>query len=137
MAEQHKTLKELREEMGLDLGQLDEAMEVPPGTTHKLEALGVTYPDLLIVEDDVWVVPYSETFGEWKNFWYLPEEAVEKWSEAVQVLDGLYGVADGLDSLPLMKVFAMAQEMCREELAGSRELLKKFRRLEEAFWPKH
>jgi hypothetical protein len=133
MAEQHKTLKELREEMGLGLGQLDDAMQVPPGTTHKLEALGVTYPDILVVEDDVWVVPYSETFGEWKDFWFVPEEAVEKWREAVRVLEGMWGVADALDNLALRTALEEAKAKCREELAGSIELLGKFRRRDESF----
>jgi hypothetical protein len=136
MTEQ-KTLKELREEMGLGKGELDDAMEVLRGTTHKLEALEVTYPDLLVKEERVWVVPYSERFGERKHFWLEPEEAVAKWTQAAGVLERLYGVAEVLDNLPLQTALATAEEMCWEELAGSRELLKGFRRLEESASSKH
>jgi hypothetical protein len=133
MTEQ-KTLKELREEVGLGLGDLDEAMDVPLGTTHHLEALGVTYPDLLVVEERAWVVPYSETFGEWKKFWFTPEKAVDKWREAVRALAGMYGVAEALDNLALQTALTMALANSREELAGSIELLRKSRRREESFW---
>jgi hypothetical protein len=133
MTEQ-KTLKELREEAGLGLGELDEAMDVPLGTTHHLEALGVTYPGLLVIEENAWVVPYSERFGEYKRFWFTPEEAVDKWREAVRVLEGMDGVAEALDNLALDAALTMALANSREELAGSIELLSSSRRREESFW---
>jgi hypothetical protein len=132
MTEQQKTLKEHCEEVGVDYRQLDHAMEVPLGTVSKLEEIGQTYPGLLVIEEDAWVVPYSERFGEYKKFWLEPEEAVSKWKQAAFVLERLYGVAEVLDNLPLQTALAAAEKMCWEELAESKRLLKDFRRLEDS-----
>jgi hypothetical protein len=131
---EQKTLKELREEAGLGLGDPDDAMDVPLGTTATLERLGVTYPGLLVVEEGSWVVPYSERFGEAKRFWFAPEEAVSKWREAARIIEGMNGVAEALDNLALQTVLDVARDKCREELDGSLELLAEFRRCEESFW---
>ena|SRR5829696_9898028 len=58
---------------------------------------------------DLWII--GKFFGE-----YTPEEELELWREAVDVLDGFCQVADGLNHEPLILALVDAKVRAEEEL---------------------
>jgi hypothetical protein len=63
---------------------------------------------------DLWII--GKSFGE-----YTPEEELELWREAVDVLDGFCQVADGLNHEPLILALVDAKVRAEEELERARD----------------
>jgi transcriptional regulator with XRE-family HTH domain len=122
-----KTVRELREEIGLSLAELAEGMRVSERDLMLLESSGQKYLGL----DLKWFALITEPYGYNKVFWYPPEKAVREREWAIGVLDALAMLADALDSEPLLAVLGDAIAGAREELDGCRDLRANFERQEE------
>jgi hypothetical protein len=63
---------------------------------------------------DLWAI--GKSFGE-----YTPEEELERWREAVDVLEGFCQVADGLNHEPLILSLVDAKVRAEEELERAQD----------------
>jgi transcriptional regulator with XRE-family HTH domain len=125
---EEKTVRELREEIGLSLEELAEGMQVSERDLMKLESSGQKYLGL----DPEWFALITEPYGYNKVFWYPPEKAIEEWEGALNLLRGLTDfVRNTLTSEPLLAILGDATTRAQEELDGCRDLLRNFERQEE------
>ncbi|MBA3473475.1 MAG: helix-turn-helix transcriptional regulator, partial [Rubrobacter sp.] len=116
---EEKTVRELREEIGLSIEELAEGMRISERDLMKLEHSGQKYYGL----DREWFALLAEPYFYNKVFWYPPEKAIGEWERAIGILEAFAVMAEKLDSEPLIAILGDATARAWLEHDGCRELL--------------